>query len=213
MIGGEHYLRPPHPVKNSMGNMLDNTAANISFFATGRDALYSLLRALPQQTVHMPNLICTSVYQACLQAEKIVDPYKVKPNLIHIEDFKPLEVSTSLLFVMHYFGLANLDLLHRAKSFGMTPYVRIVDPHAFNLDQMELISEQSDYIVASLRKSGPFPDGGFLSSRHYPVPSPSSGIREEFFLCVPQGFYPVAFLPCAISTMTRIYTFLGRPNI
>lgn len=180
MIGGEHYLRPAHSVKNSMSHMLDNTAANVSYFATGRDALYSLLRALPQQTVHMPNLICTSVYQTCLQAGKKVHSYKVKPNLIHIEDFEPAKVSNSLLLVMHYFGLANLDLLHRAKSVGMT-VVSDVTHMLFNWDQMRLISEQSDYLVASLRKSGPFPDGGFLSSHHYSVPSPSRGIREEFF--------------------------------
>ena len=81
---------------------------------------------------------------------------------------------------MHYFGVTNERLMRRAKSLGMK-VISDVTHMLFNQDQMRLIGTQSDYLVASLRKSGPFPDGGFVSSCHYPVPMPSSEIREEFF--------------------------------
>jgi hypothetical protein len=180
MIGGEHFLSPPHPVKNSMSDLLDSAAESVSFFATGRDALYALLGTLPHKTVHLPDLICVSVYQACLQAGKDVVTYRMNADLVQHESCDPEMASNSCLLVMHYFGVANEGLIRRAKSFGMT-VISDVTHMLFNRDQIRLISAQSDYLVASLRKSGPFPDGGFLSSCHHPVTTPSSEIREEFF--------------------------------
>ena len=84
MIGGEHFLSPPHPVENSMRDLLDSAAGSVSFFATGRDALYALLGTLPHKTVHLPDLICVSVYQAFLQAGKEVSTYRMKPDLIQL---------------------------------------------------------------------------------------------------------------------------------
>lgn len=180
MIGGEHYLTPPHTVENSMSDLLDSAAGRVSFFATGRDALYALLGTLEHKTVHLPDLICVSVYQACLQAGKDVSTYRMKPDLVQLESYDPELASNSCILVMHYFGVANEGLMRRAKSLGMT-VISDVTHMLFNQDQMRLIGAQSDFLVASLRKSGPFPDGGFLSSCHHPVPSPSSDIREEFF--------------------------------
>lgn len=180
MIGGEHYLSPPHPVENSMSDLLDSAAGRVSFFATGRDALYALLGTLPHKTVYLPDLICISVYQACLQAGKYVSTYRMKADLVQHESSDLELASNSCLLVMHYFGVANEGLLRRAKSLGMT-VISDVTHMLFNQDQMRLIGAQSDYLVGSLRKSGPFPDGGFLSSCHHPVTTPSSEIREEFF--------------------------------
>jgi len=180
MLGGEHFLSPPHPVKNSMSKLFDDTAGSVSFFSTGRDALYALLRTLPHKTVYLPDLICFSVYQACLQAGKNVITYRLKPDLVQSESDETEFDSNSCLLLMHYFGVTNERLMRRAKSMGMT-VISDVTHMLFNQDQFRLICEQSDYLVASLRKSGPFPDGGFLSSCHHPVPPPTSVIREEFF--------------------------------
>jgi hypothetical protein len=180
MIGGEHFLLPPRTVVNSMMNMLAETATNLSFFASGRDAFYSLLRTLPHKAVYLPDLICGSVYLACLQAGKAVNSYRMTSNLVQHETVLPAQELPSCLMVMHYFGLTNWELMRNAKSLGMT-VISDVTHMLFNRDQMKFICEHSDYLVASLRKSGPFPDGGFLLSCHHSVPSPSRGIREDFF--------------------------------
>lgn len=180
MIGGEHFLSPPHPVENSLGGLLDNTVGSISYYATGRDSLYVLLRNLPEKIIHLPDLICFSVYQACLQAGKDVRTYRIKPDLVQLESDIDEQEFNSCLLVMHYFGMANTELIRRAKSLGIK-VISDVTHMLFNRDQIQLIAVQSDYLVASLRKSGPFPDGGFLSSCHHPVPSPTAEIREEFF--------------------------------
>ncbi len=180
MIGGEHFLSPPHPVEHSLGNMLESAGGGISYFATGRDALYVLLTNLPEKILYLPDLMCVSIYRACLQAGKEVRTYKMKPDLVQLESCDSELTSNSCLLVMHYFGMTNADLIHRAKSLGIKT-ISDVTHILFNQNQMSFIGAQSDYLVASLRKSGPFPDGGFLSSCHHFVPSPSSEIREEFF--------------------------------
>jgi hypothetical protein len=180
MIGGEHFISPPHPVEHSMQEMLDGTDGCVSFFSTGRDALYSILSTLQHKRVHLPDLICVSVYQACLHAGKKVSTYRMNPDLVQLEAFDPEHASDSCFLVMHYFGVANEGLMRRAKSLGMT-VISDVTHMLFNRDQMKLIGAQSDYLVASLRKSGPFPDGGFLSSSQHHVPSPTRGFRADFF--------------------------------
>jgi hypothetical protein len=104
----------------------------------------------------------------------------MKPDLVQLESDDHKQASNSCLLVMHYFGASNTGLIRSAKSLGIK-VISDVTHMLFNHDQMLLIGANSDYLVASLRKSGPFPDGGFLSSCHHPVPSSSSGIREEFF--------------------------------
>lgn len=180
MIGGDHHIAPPHPVANSMRNMLEARVGNVTYFASGRDALFTLLTSLPHKVVHLPDLICFSVYRACMQADKAVVTYRVHSDFVHIEAFHPEQISTSCVLVMHYFGITNVELLQSAKSLGLT-VISDVTHLLFNSEQIELISNNSDYVVASLRKSGPFPDGGFLSSRDHPVPEPTRGIREDFF--------------------------------
>jgi hypothetical protein len=180
MIGGDHYITPPHSVANSMRDMLEGCLGNVSYFASGRDALYSLLNSIPHRVVHLPDLICFSVYQACIQAEKEAIAYQVHSDFVHIEAFQLGKISVSCLLVMHYFGVANMELMQRAKVLGVT-VISDVTHLLFDGEQVKTISDNSDYVVASLRKSGPFPDGGFLSSRHHPVPKPTRGIREDFF--------------------------------
>lgn len=81
---------------------------------------------------------------------------------------------------MHYFGVANEGLMRHGKSMGMV-VISDVTHMLFNRPQMACIGDQSDYLVASLRKSGPFPDGGFVGSNRRAVPQPDSDMREAFF--------------------------------
>lgn len=181
MIGGEHYLSPPRPVADNIGEMLKSSAEHISFFSTGRDALASLLMTLPCGTVHLPDLICHSVYQACHYAGKEVRTYRIESDLINTDaELDPAQACDSCMLVMHYFGITNEHLISRAKSLGMM-VISDVTHMLFNRERMDFLSRESDYLVASLRKSGPFPDGGFISSRHHQVLSPSKGPRLEFF--------------------------------
>lgn len=192
MIGGEHYFAPPHAVENSMSEMLDRNAGEVSFFSTGRDALFSQLTRLPQKRIYLPDLICHSIYVACRAAGKQVIFYKIGENLLHSGSPVSQRDTDSCFFVMHYFGVANNDLVVQARDSGMT-VISDVTHMLFSDEKLRSISLVSDYLVASLRKSGPFPDGGFVSSRLYPIARATRPIREDFYSLRAAGLFSRGF--------------------
>lgn len=192
MIGGEHYFAPPHAVENSMGDMLAGQIGEVSFFSTGRDALFSQLTKLPQKRIYLPDLICQSIYVACRDAGKQVAFYKVGANFLDSGSPLSQREPGSCYFVMHYFGVANHDLAEQAKASGMT-VISDVTHMLFNDKQLHSISKVSDYLLASLRKSGPFPDGAFISSRFHPIARATRPIREEFHALRTAGLFSRGF--------------------
>lgn len=180
MIGGEHYLTPPARVENSLGEMLEKTTGEMVFFSTGRDALFSLLVSLPHRSIYLPDLVCASVHQACVAAGKVIVSYPLEPELLDSSQLDLQEAQSSCLLVMHYFGVANLPLLSRARQAGIT-VISDVTHMLFNPRQLAQIAQESDYLIASLRKSGAFPDGGFVSSCLEPLVQATLPIRERFF--------------------------------
>lgn len=178
MIGGEHFLRAPAPVADSMAAMLAQRVGAASFFASGRDALYSVLAALPERVVYLPDLICRSVSDACTTAGMQVVFYRTGTDLHHAE----LPAGTgagACVVVMHYFGRPNDALLKSAKAAGAT-VLSDVTHLLFAPESLEAISAASDHVFASLRKSGPFPDGGFVASRHRAAIEANGPVRDDF---------------------------------
>jgi len=180
MIGGEHYLTPPARVEHSLGEMLEKTTGEIAFFSTGRDALFSLLASLPCRSIYLPDLVCASVHQACIAADKAVITYPLGPELFDEGHLDLQKAESSCLLAMHYFGVTNAPLLSRAKQAGIT-VISDVTHMLFNPRQLEQIAQGSDYLIASLRKSGAFPDGGFVSSCKEHLVQATLPMRERFF--------------------------------
>lgn len=180
MIGGEHFLRVPSQVENSLGEQLVRELGNIAFFATGRDALATLLASLPELTVHLPDLICSSIHDACRAAGKAREIYRIGTDFVNFSDLEVTRRVPTIVFVMHYFGVCNDSLIQHAKDAGLT-VISDVTHLLFDINGLTKIARDSDFLIASLRKSGPFPDCGFVSSlKHRPV-EPGRGMREEFF--------------------------------
>lgn len=180
MIGGEHYFPVPATVPDSLGQLFQDRLGHLSLFASGRDALVTLLGSLPASHLYLPDLMCSSVHDAAGAAGKKPVIYKITPDFMHEADTAFDLPVPSVVFVMHYFGLRNDALMHRAKQAG---HIVVSDVTHLLFDQDGLVetARQSDYLIASLRKSGPFPDGGFVSSLAHPVAPPRKGLRESFF--------------------------------
>jgi hypothetical protein len=176
MIGGEHFLHVPLPVEDSMSGMLSRRVGAATYFASGRDALYSLLAALPSRTVYLPDLICRSVFDACKTAGKEVIFYGTGTDLSGTG--LPEALDGACVIVMHYFGRANYRLLEAAGASGAT-VVSDLTHMLFAPESIEAISAASSYVFASLRKSGPFPDGGFVASRHQPAVEATGPVRDD----------------------------------
>lgn len=187
MIGGEHFLIAPAPVEDSLGELLEGNLGYISFFASGRDALATLLAALPQAAVCLPDLMCASVHDACRVARKTCTIYRIGADFLH-DEAATARTPPSIVFVMHYFGVRNEALIRQARNTGSTV---ISDVTHLLFDRVGLleVARQSDFLIASLRKSGPFPDGGFVSSLQHRPPSPARGLREDFFAIRAAGLW------------------------
>ncbi len=180
MIGGEHYFKPPQSVENSLGEILEEKIGDIAFFSTGRDALYSLLSSLPHPSIYLPELMCASVHRACVAAGKVVITYQLGQDLLDSGQLNLQKVAPACLLIMHYFGVPNTPLLSRAREAGIT-VISDVTHMLFNPGELEKTARASDYLLASLRKSGAFPDGGFVSSHTAFQVEATLPIREEFF--------------------------------
>lgn len=179
MIGGEHYFLPPAFVKNSMAEMLKASVGKIAYFSSGRDALFSLLSTKHQQNILLPDLICSSVYDACKSAGKNIYFYEIDKNLTA----KSLEITTNRkqtsILIMHYFGETSHALLAKARQLGLN-IISDVTHGLFDENSLSVIATMSDYLFSSLRKSGPFPDGGFVASQSKVLPLPNKLPREDF---------------------------------
>lgn len=180
MIGGEHYFTPSARAEHSLGEILEGKIGEIAFFSTGRDALYSLLAILPHQNIYLPDLVCASIHQACVAAGKAVITYPIGEDLLDCGRLNLQKASPSCLLALHYFGVTNEPLLSRARQAGIT-VISDVTHMLFNPGGLEQIARDSDYLIASLRKSGAFPDGGFVSSRKEPLSQATLPMREDFF--------------------------------
>lgn len=178
MIGGEHHLRPPGRVQSSLAAVLEHELGPLSLFATGRDALFALLHDVPQRTVHVPDLICHSVVQACEAAGKRVCHYAVPPDLLSAQP-AITGGGDECVLVMHYFGVVNEALALRARAAGAV-VVSDATHLAFDAAALGVLARASDHVFGSLRKSGPFPDGAFLASRLGDPAAPARPMREEF---------------------------------
>lgn len=178
MIGGEHFLRAPAPVEDSMAAMLSCRIGAATLFASGRDALYALLAKLPHRSVYLPGLICRSVFDACETASKEVIFYETGPDLAGT-GLPEAPGPGACVVVVHYFGRANHRLLETARKSGAT-VLSDVTHMLFAPESLEAIAAASDYVFASLRKSGPFPDGGFVASRNRPAVEATGAVRDDF---------------------------------
>jgi hypothetical protein len=178
MIGGEHFLHAPPPMEDSMADMLSRRVGAATFFASGRDALYSLLAALPCRAVYLPGLICRSVFDACRAAGKEVIFYKTGPDLAGTGLPQSLDAGACVV-VMHYFGRPNHRLVATAGASGATVLSDLTHM-LFAPENIEAIAAASAHVFASLRKSGPFPDGGFVASRHQSAVEATGAVRDDF---------------------------------
>ena len=180
MIGGEHYLLDNKSVKLSLSNFIYSNFNNNSFFSSGRDALYALLKSLPQNTIYLPDLVCDSIYNACRQSGKKIKFYEINENFIENKfDLQKINKNSCIL-IIHFFGIPNIQLINNLTKSN-TKIISDVTHIIFNKFYLKKIYKKSDYLLTSLRKIGPFPDGGILSSNKKKLPKPINKIRENFF--------------------------------
>lgn len=127
------------------------------------------------------------------QLEKKVVLYRVGSGLYPESDFIQEVLSDSCVFVMHYFGAMSQDFISSLLERDLV-VISDVTHLLFDSEKMQYLSDNSHYLVSSLRKSGPFPDGGFISSKQHILGKPVKGIREDFFALRTAGIMSRGFV-------------------
>lgn len=154
------------------------------FFNTGRAAIESVFLQLKEkgyETVLLPSFLCDSVRDATIRAGMQISYYEIKKDLsidvssVHIE-------KRSIFYVLQYFGKRlekeMLSLIFQAKANE----VIIVEDISLSLlsSDGEYVGF-GDYIIGSLRKWFPIPDGGIVLSRHLEEYKRASSVNEYTF--------------------------------
>lgn len=147
-------------VENNLFKKMENY--HYQLFDTGRSAIKCIANENDKKIL-VPEFICESVID-CFSKEKIVF-YKIDENM-HIDYTDLLNKMTSdvgLLLIVHYFGLVHSkDRLNDVRKKAQSEKIIIVEDTT-----QSFFSENDfigDYMVASLRKWMPIPNGGILFS-------------------------------------------------
>ena len=182
MIGGEYYLYPEllgKETNNSFYNYLKINIDDIEYFSTGRDAIYTLVNSLESRRIWLPNYLCRSIYDPINKAGKEILFYKINMDLSISEDFIKEIKDGDIVFIINYFGIIQNNIYEQLKKKDIKT-ISDITHSLINMDKISYIVEISDFIICSLRKIGPFPDGAFLGSDKLDLPSCKNSIREDF---------------------------------
>lgn len=139
---------------------------NITFISTCRSGIASILDTLPRNgTSIVPTFTCHSVVQPFTKRGFDVIGYPVTPNLsIDWESIIKLakEYNPNVILIHGYFGFEystnSAACIHELREKGCI----IIDDFTQNMFS-DIERVPSDYIVGSIRKWLPIPDGAFVS--------------------------------------------------
>lgn len=128
---------------------------------SGRDALKAIAREYEPCVALLPALACDSMVRPFEQYGHTIRYYKLRADYSIDMDSLVIGKNKTLFLYMNYFGLpaisdADLKCL-RAKSD-----IVFIEDRTHNLIWERIASFSPDYIIASLRKWLPIPDGGLL---------------------------------------------------
>jgi len=184
MIGGEYYLYPEllgKEIKNSFYDYLSNNINHIEYFSTGRDAIFTLVNSLKSRRIWLPNYLCKSIYDPIKKTGKELLFYKISRDLSISDDFINKIKDKDIVFIINYFGIIQKNIYERLKRKDIK-IISDITHSLISIDKVGDVFINSDFVISSLRKIGPFPDGAFLGSNVLNLPSSKNSIRENFSL-------------------------------
>lgn len=144
---------------------------NVDFYNTGRAAIEVLLTTLKQQgktRVWLPAFNCSSVYESALRVGMDVKLYPVNRDLsIPCSFIREVGVeSTDIFYVVQFFGSVLTNEFMNMVDTLKRESVCIVEDLTLAIFSVKSgFFGFGDYIIGSIRKWLPIPDGGFIASK------------------------------------------------
>lgn len=155
---------------------------NVTFRQNARNATEDLCLYLKDSIscVILPDYVCSTVPDAVIRAGVPVKYYHIRPDFSfdvkEIDNLMSTESSLpSVLYIVHYFGKPlDLSLVNAAKKWMAKGYPVFEDITMSIFSKDEGMFGFGSYIIGSLRKWLPIPDGGFICSKNLPLPEISN---------------------------------------
>ncbi len=147
---------------NAAYNDLVNCYKNFVFLGDGRQAIKAVLLNINdnKRKSYLPAYICHSIIQPFHELKFNVEFYGHESHLKQI--LSGIEIKNSIIFIVDYFGtefISNNEIY----EFLDNENIVILDvSHSFFNKNRFLIKHDNFYIISSLRKMFPIPDGGVV---------------------------------------------------
>lgn len=182
MIGGEYYFDEhvkPYEIQNSVERFIENHVSNLVFFSTGRDAIYALVKGVKNKRIWLPEYLCQSIYMPIKACNKEIHYYQVDEKLeINCEFIEDMN-ENDCVFIINYFGCIQkeiYEILNEKKCSVISDITHLF----FNLHAMGYALSYSNYVICSLRKFGPLPDGAFIGGETDKIELVQKECRDSF---------------------------------
>lgn len=177
MVGGEYSISDLSVNNNNLDCFLNKNIPNISYFSSGRDAIYQLCSKFTNKKIWLPDFLCKSIYEPIRKLDLKIDFYNIN-DFLNI-DIKQLNLnSNDVFFSICYFGKYNKDLYKFLLSKDLI-IVSDITHIIYNSEALNNIVKISDYTICSLRKIAPLPDGAFVGSKNNYI-EPKNKTRNIF---------------------------------
>lgn len=183
MLGGEFWIEHLGKRRNNLKQYLETNFQNISYFGSGRDAIFSVVTHATAKNILMPNHLCEAIWFPVEKTGRNVLFYEIEDDL-SIGRLKA--TNTDAVFIVNFFGKVEKQIYRDLKVKGIG-VVSDATHLLHNQEAMKFVMENSDYLLVSLRKIGAFPDGAFVASRKGIVEN-NGRVRAEFSALRLAGF-------------------------
>lgn len=140
-----------------------------SFAFSGRNAIDIALRDILHEkkidTVYVPSYSCISMLQAFIDRGMKVEFYQVGFESGMFTYRIPETDEHSVVLIMSYFGLATDHVHDQIREIHKKGSI-VIEDITHSLLRRDSASDESDYVVASLRKWFAIPSGGWIGKRN-----------------------------------------------
>lgn len=159
MIGGEFEINLSYQRQNFVEK------PDTYYYASGRAALYQIIKSSQIKRVWLPDYLCVSVVEAVKKAGVEYTFFELDDNLdAKLDSLSPTEFDAVLL--INYFGLKDL-IGQEARLSELFPYTIIIEDDVQAFYEFEKRDNPYvDFRFTSLRKTFAVTDGGLVYTRH-----------------------------------------------
>ena len=141
---------------------------NFSYFNSGRAAIEALLSFLKENAsskVWLPSYNCSSVYDAAKRAGLDISLYAVDKELLIENSFFETLKEGDVLYLVNFFGRKEAETTYKEINNAKKKGVIVIEDLSLSLLSEGENIGIGDYVIGSIRKWLPIPDGGFVASR------------------------------------------------